>query len=599
MKKNHVNILKLTIPVFLACVCFLIALSKNNQATMPVSLSLEIEGQYSYDNENWYPILKDTCFSDSEKELWLKLDFDVNEYTMGRLNFYRDHIGVSIYIENELVYMDAQTEVMQMRNQLFPTMCSRTWDCWLVDGQTDAKEITIRLFDFHEHGNNRAYQNFIDSLCISANTDLILENELSSYVKPAVALGSAIVFVSVMLLGASLAALVLKSSNAFEWFRMGLLTLFVGGYIYLDTMIVSTDEIVVVKTYGGIICNILAIYVLNVMVQVSMQGTKRRIADILAWTSCFVNCVLLLMVTFGEMLILDMQFYWSVMQFIVSIVLLGLCVHKWLECDRGEIEKRIAFIALQIALILDFFEVGHRMVYPRPIFKIVFMVVLVFYLFNGARVAVMNNQAALKNKKLEKELENSRISVMLSQIQPHFLYNSLTSVMDLCDSNPKEAKRAIADFADYLRGNLNSLKTQTPIPFSKEFEHIQKYLKLEKLRFKEELEIEYDIETVDFMLPALSVQPLVENAVKHGVGACPGGGKVRICTEETATEYVVIIEDNGIGFDLNAIKEDGKTHVGLENIQNRLSMMMNAKLEIESQIDVGTVARVIIHKGDN
>ena len=78
MKKNHVNILKLTIPVFLACVCFLIALSKNNQATMPVSLSLEIEGQYSYDNENWYPILKDTCFSDSEKELWLKLDFDVN-----------------------------------------------------------------------------------------------------------------------------------------------------------------------------------------------------------------------------------------------------------------------------------------------------------------------------------------------------------------------------------------------------------------------------------------------------------------------------------------------------------------------------------------
>jgi sensor histidine kinase YesM len=287
------------------------------------------------------------------------------------------------------------------------------------------------------------------------------------------------------------------------------------------------------------------------------------------------------------------------MQFIVSIAFLGLCVHKLLECDRGEIEKRIAFITLQIALILDFCEVGHRMVYPRPIFKIVFMVVLVFYLFNGARVAVMNNQAALKNKKLEKELENSRISVMLSQIQPHFLYNSLTSVMDLCDSNPKEAKRAIADFADYLRGNLNSLKTQTPIPFSKEFEHIQKYLKLEKLRFKEELEIDYDIETVDFMLPALSVQPLVENAVKHGVGARPGGGKVRICTMETATEYVVTIEDNGIGFDLNAIKEDGKTHVGLENIQNRLSMMMNAKLEIESQIDVGTVARVIIHKGDN
>ena len=101
----------------------------------------------------------------------------------------------------------------------------------------------------------------------------------------------------------------------------------------------------------------------------------------------------------------------------------------------------------------------------------------------------MDHQASIKNKKIKEELENSRITVMLSQIQPHFLYNSLTSVMDLCDNNPKEAKAAIADFADYLRGNLASLKTENLISFSTELEHIQKYLRLEKLRFRDELQI--------------------------------------------------------------------------------------------------------------
>ena len=104
---------------------------------------------------------------------------------------------------------------------------------------------------------------------------------------------------------------------------------------------------------------------------------------------------------------------------------------------------------------------------------------------------VINDNIRLReeNKKLKEELEQSRIAVMLSQIQPHFLYNSLTSVMDLCDTNPKQAKAAVADFADYLRGNLASLKTENLIYFRTELEHIQKYLRLEKLRFRNELEI--------------------------------------------------------------------------------------------------------------
>jgi sensor histidine kinase YesM len=185
---------------------------------------------------------------------------------------------------------------------------------------------------------------------------------------------------------------------------------------------------------------------------------------------------------------------------------------------------------------------------------------------------------------------------MLSQIQPHFLYNSLTSVMDLCDSNPKQAKAAIADFADYLRGNLSSLKTENLITFGTELEHIEKYLKLEKLRFMDELEIVYDIHSKDFMLPALSVQPLVENAVKHGVGKKIGGGTVTIHTSETENEYIICVTDDGVGFTEGEYADDGGTHVGIENIKKRLDMMINARLEIESKKGIGTKACILIPK---
>ena len=168
--------------------------------------------------------------------------------------------------------------------------------------------------------------------------------------------------------------------------------------------------------------------------------------------------------------------------------------------------------------------------------------------------------------------------------------------MDLCDTNPKKAKNAIADFADYLRGNLDSLKTENLILFKTELQHIEKYLRLEKLRFQEELNIVYDIQTQDFMLPTLSVQPLVENAVKHGVGQKTGGGTVTIKTTETEDEYIIHVIDDGVGFVVDEIKMDNSERVGIENIRKRLDMMLHAKLEIRSNIGEGTTACIRIPK---
>ena len=141
---------------------------------------------------------------------------------------------------------------------------------------------------------------------------------------------------------------------------------------------------------------------------------------------------------------------------------------------------------------------------------------------------------------------------------------------------------------------MDSLKQTAPVPFEKELEHLKKYLYIEKLRFADKLNIEYDIHDTDFEIPLLSVQPLVENAVKHGVGMKEDGGTVKISTQQTDNAHEIIIEDDGVGFDVNEKKNDGRSHIGMENTKKRLQEMCGGEITITSEIGKGTIARIII-----
>ena len=204
-----------------------------------------------------------------------------------------------------------------------------------------------------------------------------------------------------------------------------------------------------------------------------------------------------------------------------------------------------------------------------------------------------------ERQEMELKLQESKISIMLSQIQPHFLYNTLNSIYQLCETNPMLARRMVNSFSEYLRNNLSSLDEPGLIPFKIELEHIKTYLDIEKIRFDDNLEIEYDIECKDFLLPVLTVQPIVENAVKHGTSKKRGGGKVVISTREDNESYIIIVSDTGCGFDATIKKDDGKKHVGIENVKQRLSNMCNGILIIESKIGDGTVVTIKIPKEVN
>ena len=211
---------------------------------------------------------------------------------------------------------------------------------------------------------------------------------------------------------------------------------------------------------------------------------------------------------------------------------------------------------------------------------------------------IQHNKEMAQIQKMQYEMLQMRISIMASQIQPHFLYNSLTSIAQLCEKQPQQAKKATIEFADYMRHNMNSLKNSKPVPFDVELNHLKTYLSLEKIRFGDELEIVFDIETTDFSIPSLAVQPLVENAVKHGVGMKEDGGTIIISTREYDDRYEIVVSDDGVGFDTTKKPDDGRTHVGMENVKNRLKTMCNAEVIITSEINKGTVSKIIIPKED-
>ncbi len=199
-------------------------------------------------------------------------------------------------------------------------------------------------------------------------------------------------------------------------------------------------------------------------------------------------------------------------------------------------------------------------------------------------------------KQQEKELAEERINIMRSQIQPHFLYNTLTTIRYLCDADPKKAKAAIRDFSTFLRGNMNALTSRAPIPFEQELEHTRNYLNLEQQRFQGRLRIVYEITARDFSVPSLTLQPIAENAVRHGVLRREEGGTVTIRTAETEQAFQIIISDDGVGFTPRQDETDGDPHIGIANVRERLLALCNGTLEIQSTRGVGTTATINIPK---
>jgi len=206
----------------------------------------------------------------------------------------------------------------------------------------------------------------------------------------------------------------------------------------------------------------------------------------------------------------------------------------------------------------------------------------------------MQSHAAHEMAAREREAAESRMAVMVSQIQPHFLFNSLDTIYGLVGEDEAKAKTAIVDFSRYLRANLESLKRTTPVPIETELRHVRTYLELEQMSDEGRLEFEIDAKAGGFLVPALSVQTLAENAAKHGVGQSERGGHIAVRTFEEGDAFVVQVTDDGAGFDPAQL--ESTEGIGIANTRARLEAMCGGALDVKSEPGAGTVAIVRVPK---
>lgn len=257
------------------------------------------------------------------------------------------------------------------------------------------------------------------------------------------------------------------------------------------------------------------------------------------------------------------------------------------KLDVRDLLILLSYLILPIAtLIFDQYFYGISFVFVASTLSLFMIYITIF----------LDQQTRLLQR--DAELSDAKLELAISQIQPHFLYNALNSIAQLCSmAGANEAENATVEFAKYLRGNLDSLKTHTPILFSKELEHTKTYTELEKMRFGDDLRISYDIQCTSFLIPPLTLQPIVENAIKHGVGKKENGGQVSISTYDDEKDYYIVVCDDGVGFDTSKPKNDTeRSHLGIDNVKARLSAMVDGTLSIKSESGKGTTVTITVPK---
>ena len=579
----------------LSAICLLTVVLRGNQSSLSKPLLQIFTGEYSWDGEVWYPLDDNADLNALDGDLFLRGHFSYDIFDGGRLYYYQNHIGVTIYLNGELLLIDNISEYEEEGLALEPSMCGRRWDYIMPPSITTEDVVELRLHNPHSHGNSSAYRDFLNTLYNSPNTSYILESYLKPYSSPLQMAGIVLVIVALMLLGAALASGVLRVPMGDSLWKYGLLTLFMGGFVILDTVGISfVSELVVFNTYARQLCMMLAVYCMGLCVCGTLTGKPRKTAKTAMLLSALLDGILIVLSFTGVTVIYDTGIYWVASQVVLCPLLIACAAVEWHHREKKSRMILLSHMLLLSAVLLDIAGVGRSIYSHGTCTKAVFALLFVLYAAGAAKHVVIDHQASIRAKQLEKELEDSRVATMLSQIQPHFIYNTLGTVEQLCKEQPEVASNLVHHFSLYLRGNFSELDNKAPILLSKELEHVRHYVEIEHIRFPD-MEVRFELDSDDFLLPALSVQPLVENAIKHGLMGLESGGTVTVSAYETEKDYCVSVVDDGVGFD-TTILLDGREHIGIRNIRGRIAAMCGGTLTVESVPGKGTKAVITIPK---
>ena len=572
------------------------------QAVPAIVAGVYFDGEYRIADGQWQKIETGKHISSTKGDVTLRGNFHMLAPNGEHIGIYRGEVPIAFYSNHiNLTICEGENEpfVIDIENPLYGiSACGTDWTGYILSSGSE-ETIEIRIHNPHRFGNENAIDEMLGNIALWTGVDF--EKGVLESGKTQRNIGLFFLIISLIVLGTALfSTLIHVKKNRIIWL-FGLVIFFAGTYLSYSAAGVSFWRGSVVSNTMVLGCSMMLYMFFLFVAFVHFLKDTKAIGVITAALLGTVNAVLFALPILTDARFYDTWRYWAVAQMFLNVILSACLIREFVVTKDKERWHYIASVLPLISFVVDAIMTNVGLWQGGMVSVCVFVVLFVVAMVIVLRIIPRNINAAekakeleLQSSRLEAELKESRISIMLSQIRPHFIYNTLGTIERMCLKDPQKAFDLVRNFSLYLRGNFSELDSVRPIRFAEELKHIEHYVNIEKVRFPD-MNIEYDVTATEFVLPALSVQPLVENAIKHGLMRLETGGTVRIHSYETPTHFCVEVTDDGAGFDADAAIDE-KKHVGLRNIRGRLKAMVDGVLILESKSGAGTKAKIMIPK---
>lgn len=506
----------------------------------------------------------------------------ITRYDDTVIAFYTVHQYSKVFVDGKLVCSIVPSEDFKVTKTI-----GSNWVLFNLSKADAYKEIRIEVVSAYANVEEKEIE-FIKGTTFAIFFKVLREN------LPPIVFGFSAILIGVIFIIASIYRKILNK-ECYTIFMWGLFAIFLGSWRMFDS---SFMPLVMPKK------TVFVYYVVVTSLTISpipfMFALKTE-SDVL-WRQVYdLICIIIaivaisqigLQVVYGVDVRKYLYIYHDFLLVCLVVVLISEIYHKVKGFKRtNRIHEYLPIICI-VAVLLDLVIYYYT---RSTIYTYFTILVFLFYICISGLITL--REYGVREQELKNELHQSQITILLSQIQPHFIYNTLSSIRYLCKVNPVLAQKSIDDFSLYLRCNMDSLQKNDLVPFEKELTFIETYANLEQLRFGKKIRMYYDIKESNFNIPSLTIQPLIENAIKHGISVKEEGGTVILRTEKVDKGIKISIIDDGVGFSVDKDLNDNKTHIGLLNVKNRLIFLADADFNIESN-ENGTKIEILIRKFD-
>ncbi|MGN0614245.1 MAG: sensor histidine kinase [Porcipelethomonas sp.] len=601
MKKIKADLIIYPLLIVLSAVLIFVMISRDTEAMEAIPLRVTFQGEYKTGDSSWQEISegKEISFKNGEVRLkgYFQIETDDGE-VIGQVPkgmsiiTYFDHIGGQIETDDWISVFDMENKA------LGDSTCGEDWvsiECPVEENET----VEIVLTNPHKYGNSDAVNTFLESMHLYSGNGAAFEHMMSEEGSLQRNAGIVIMVVSFIVLGVAIFSSIIKVPHSRILWIFGLMLLAAGGFCILDSSnFCLYGNSTIFNTTAKHLCIILYPVFVFLLSANCMRNKLKKIGSAVAGICGILSIGAVIVAITGKVLIYDLNYYLMMVQFSAALILTVLCALSFKGADKKQNIMILICLVSLLALCTDIFAVISGIWGTAVVSKAVFAAVFISALVYSLKIIPTNIKSSIHEKELLLELRENRISITLSQIQPHFLNNVLSTIRGLCDSDTEKARDALVDFSLYLRENMDSIKSSEPIRFERELSHIKTYIKLEKLRFGDKINVVYDITESDFAIQPLTIQPIVENAVKHGISRKEEGGTITLKTAEENGFIIISVADDGVGFDVHdhGMSGDSRSHVGLENVKSRVESYPGGKFTVESEKGKGTIVTICFRR---